>query len=91
MNVYELLTHLVDVGLFDPSDKELAEAFYRHVRVPILHGLTGRFVENCLEPAEGLEALGISGAEGWTFEETIEDQAISLVEGLISILERNTA
>jgi len=89
----KMVDHLVEVGLFDSEDGQLAKALYRTVRIPLHHGLVGRFVKqhdpiyNTLEEFFG--AFWPTTTSG-NFEEVIEDSALPILDTVVGILERNS-
>ena len=87
-----LVDNLVDVGLFEKGDGDSAKDFYKAVRIPIHHGLPGRYVTHHDETAAFVKKLvGISmTTTARDFENVIEDFAVPQIETVVGIIERNS-
>ncbi|MBI3938978.1 MAG: hypothetical protein HY323_18550 [Betaproteobacteria bacterium] len=87
----ELIDNLALVGLFEKADSESAKALYKNVRIPLLHGLSRRFVRQHQEPfAEDLALLlGRETISSSELEAIIEDHALEYLENIVGIIERN--
>lgn len=88
-----LVTELEKVDLFDRKDAELARQFYNTVRIPLHHGLTRRFItehdnNNSFKLFEEVFG-GAYQISMHDFERVIEQEALSLIETAIGIIERN--
>ena len=85
----QLVVELSNAGIISTTDAQIASQFYDDVRIPIHHGLPARFVNNSNDYKSFLESL-----LGYTqqvvdrdFEEVIEDEALTLIETAITIIE----
>lgn len=87
----KLIDHLVDAGLFEKADGDSAKDFYNTVRIPIHHGLPGRYVTCHNETMVFLKRLiGTSmPTSSHDLEDVIEDFAVPQIDSVVSIIERN--
>lgn len=87
----QLVEELKTAGLFDSKDAELAKQFYNDVRIPIHHGLPRRFVSKHNDILKFFEEItgGTYQTTMHDFEGVIEEEALSLIETAIGIIERN--
>ena len=86
-----LLDSLVENDHFDSEDAKNVKWIYDHVRIPILHGLPGRFSRQ-YDPGWGMisKLLRWPGPTGASdFERIIEQETIRIIDLLIEIFERN--
>jgi DNA-binding transcriptional regulator YbjK len=88
----KMLDHLASVGLFSSEDVELAKQYYQEVRTPLAHGLLERFING--RPTEQTNIMRLFKRGGFTsssfFEDAVEDHALSHIEVVVGIVERNT-
>lgn len=87
-----LVSELMESGLFDPDDAEKARDLYRTVRIPAHHGLPSRFFAG---PAPSLMTAifgTVEKAEPISmkqFEDLVEEEALPKIEAIVNILEHN--
>lgn len=88
----QLVDQLREAGLFNPDDAELAKLSYQEVRIPIFHGLVGRYIEIHNPGLAAITQFLRAGpaTDMSAFEEVVEPQALEYVGLVIGILERNS-
>lgn len=91
MGFAKLLDHLVEVDLFRADDAARAKVLYSKIRIPLLHGLPSRFVEDHQFPIfpELNRLLGREMITLRDFEDTIESHGLKYLEDIIGTIERN--
>ena len=86
----DLCDFLSEFGFFDSESTEKAKDIYRKVRTPIHHGLPVRFIKNHSD-VHSLWLQRIVGGvlfQG-SFEESILDNSLDIVEEVVSLLQKN--
>jgi len=89
----KLIDALVYVNKFDKQDSNIAKRLYKEVRIPTHHGLPARLLKveeenRSLEEIFGVDYVARSVSIN-EFEEFIEDEALNIIEEVVSLLERN--
>lgn len=92
LSFYDLCDALVEHAFWNPEDGKRAKQVYRKVRIPVHHGLPARFIK-AHSDAIALKLHRLSKQEavlfGGSFEESVHDNAIDIVEEVIEILDEN--
>ncbi|WP_156015494.1 hypothetical protein [Thioalkalivibrio sp. ARh3] len=88
----KLLDHLVGVGLFLAKDSQQAKTIYRDIRIPTHHGLPSRLLGR--DKGDSLFSImtlcGLSSSVSMSdFESFVEEEALTVVNNIVSIIERN--
>lgn len=89
----KLVDHLVEADLFAEDDGNAAKKFYDAVRIPVHHGLPGRYVAVHDEIIAAMKPLlGFSmPTSSRDLEDVIERFAVSQIESVVGIIERNSS
>lgn len=89
----QLVTHLVDAGLFSSADADEAVNLYEEVRIPVHHGLAARLTgadKTIFETSLQWAVRGSSSVQARDLETFVEREAVALVERIVGVLERNS-
>jgi len=86
----KLLDHLVETELFAADDAASAKVLYNKIRIPLLHGLPSRFVDDHqFLSFPQFRLLGTEVVSSRDFEDTIEAHGLQYLGAIVGIIERN--